>query len=278
MPGWKHAGRGGLAAVLLAAAACSAHGAKARGPAGAANAPEAVVYRDDNGDAGCEAYDDTPGCAEAAARMLRDSPYHFRITYAGPGYGSVRDALARRPALYVQPGGGDDLGRAWKEIAGDAPAIKAYVRGGGRYLGLCMGAFLAGIVDGDQGTGLRLLPGDALPYTGLNGARVTDDGKDTATEVDWGSFGRRVVFFQGGPYFRIDDPAGVTVVARYEMNGGGPPPAAALTSPYGRGRVGVSGPHPEAPAGWWRDSDRPGDRPADLNAGLAGDLLGRLMR
>lgn len=56
--------------------------------------------------------------------------------------------------------------------------------------------------------------------------------------------------------FQISDPS-----ARYEMTGNQPRPVVATVARNGRGKVAVSGPHPEAPAGWWRDSDRPGDQP-----------------
>ncbi|WP_194117735.1 hypothetical protein [Streptomyces hoynatensis] len=61
---------------------------------------------------------------------------------------------------------------------------------------------------------------------------------------------RRHMYFQDGPYVRLDEEAAsATVIATY----GNAPPAAVL-APYGEGRVAVVGPHPEADAGWYADA------------------------
>ena len=95
--------------------------------------------------------------------------------------------------------------------------------------------------------GLRLLPEDTDHFITSPGADVTS-ARDTLVDVDWRGRRQRM-FFQDGPVFRLPAPApaGVTVLARYAANG----EIAAMVAPFGRGKVGVVGPHPEAPADWY---------------------------
>jgi len=123
-----------------------------------------------------------------------------------------------------------------------ADDIRNWVRGGGRYLGICMGGYLAG-----RDPGFGLLPGDSDEYITAAGATVRTDG-DAMVTVSWRGQPRHL-YFRDGPYFRLRPNYGATVLATYS-NG----LAAAVVARYGRGSVGVSGPHPEAPASWYRES------------------------
>jgi hypothetical protein len=263
------------AAVVLAASACGAPappggaagagaptaGGQARQPAqqpvrpGAR--PLALVYR---GPAACD------GCSEAAHDLLEHDG--FTVRYIGPdeqdrfGPGALGGA-----ALYVQPGGtnGQEVSTAWgllEDEPGFTPElVRSYVRGGGRYLGLCMGGYLAG------DPGYDLLPGDSGEYIRSRGASVTDE-RDRLVDVAWRGRAQRM-YFQDGPYFDVRGP-GVEVLARYTNAR----PAAVVAS-YGAGRVAVSGPHPEAPADWYRDYGLPDESPSGLDLGA--DLLRTLM-
>ncbi len=51
---------------------------------------------------------------------------------------------------------------------------------------------------------------------------------------------------------------------------------AALVAPYGKGKVGVSGPHPEATAEWYEASHLV--NPEGMHADLGYDLIDTLMR
>ncbi|MFF2146820.1 hypothetical protein [Kitasatospora sp. NPDC058190] len=220
--------------------------------------PLALVYR---GPAACD------GCPEAAHDMLEHDG--FTVRYIGPEeetrFGP--DALAGA-ALYVQPGGtnGQEVTTAWGLLERDRgfspELVRAYVRGGGRYLGLCMGGYLAG---DDPGYGL--LPGDSGQYIRSQGAAVTDD-QDHLVDVAWRGHPQRM-YFQDGPYFDVDGP-GVDVLARYTNDR-----AAAVVASYGAGRVAVSGPHPEAPSEWYRDYGLSDESHTGL--GLGEDLLHALM-
>ncbi len=196
--------------------------------------PLALVYR---GPAAC------PDCPAATRTMLRTSPLKFRVRYVGPeARRAIKHSTLRRAALYVQPGGDTSVARADKLLGLRAQrVIRSYVRQGGRYLGICQGAYLAG---SDPGMGM-LAPGNTGQY--IRSPRAdTRSARDTVLPVTWGS--RTVdMFFQDGPYFIPSGVRGESTLARYS-NG----TVAALTKPFGSGRIGVVGPHPEAPQRWYR--------------------------
>lgn len=168
-----------------------------------------------------------------------------------------------RATLYAQPGGGE-LGRAYRRLRRHKGDIHHFVRSGGRYLGFCLGGYLAG-----RTPGFDLLPGDADQYITSAGAGISTEASGTI-RVRWGGE-RRSLYFQDGPYFVLENDGGSTdVLARYDN---GLP--AAVVAPCGLGMVGVVGPHPEASADWFTDDGlRPPDRLA-LDLGHA--LLDRVM-
>lgn len=201
---------------------------------GESEKPIALVYR---GPAGCK------GCSEPVAKMLRTSPQEFLVKYVGP-----KEKLPLEPSsfknvvLYVQPGGKDNTRKAYRQLGeqGQETIIK-YVKNGGNYLGICQGAYLAGTKYG--GLGL-LAPGNIGWYIGSKGAS-TSTPKSTLIPIFWGT--KKVnMYFQNGPYIIPSQVAGEKILARYS-NG----LVAALVKPYGEGKVGVIGTHPEATAYWY---------------------------
>jgi hypothetical protein len=214
--------------------------------------PRAVVYR------GRSRTDRL--CADAVAGLLEASSWRFTVDFAGPrGTRPLSADVLRGAALYAQPGGGT-LGKAYRRLRSNREDVRGFVSSGGRYLGVCLGGYLAGATPG-----FDLLPGDTDRYIDLPGATVTDDGEAVVT-VTWR--GRpREVYFQDGPHFVLDREEGTEVLARY-TNGA----IAALVTPFGQGRVGVTGPHPEATSDWF------GPGPAPDGTDLAHDLLDTLMR
>ncbi len=217
--------------------------------------PVALVYR---GDA------TLPGCAESAAALLRASRWNFDVRYVGPREETALTPQALdRAGLYVQPGGGE-LKPAWRRMRRHSDDIRRYVAGGGRYLGICLGAYLAGATPG-----FDLLPGDTDQYATTRGADVPHT---HATVVDVAWRGRALpLYFQDGPVFAVGrHAAGLEIIASY-ANG----QVAALTAPYGAGRVGVVGPHPEADRTWFADSGIPQPARSGIAAGL--DLIDTVM-
>ncbi|WP_241844844.1 BPL-N domain-containing protein [Streptomyces silvensis] len=253
-----------LPAAALLAAGCGGSGSDERGAradsderGGRGNrpgdgSPLALVY---NGPQGCS------GCAPSVADLLRRAPQPFRVTYVGPGTGVplTADALADAQ-LYVQPGGGADLERTWRDLRGSANAVRDWVRGGGSYLGLCFGAYLAG-----RNPGFDLLPGDTDGYIDLPDTTIHHQ-RDTVVPVTWRDK-KRHMYFQDGPAFLLDEDADADVLATYP-NGS----AAVVVAPYGKGRVGVSGPHPEADRSWYAEKGL--RNPDGVRFDLAHELVG----
>jgi glutamine amidotransferase-like uncharacterized protein len=202
-------------------------------------------------------------CSEAVAALLRSSPRGFDVRFVGP-HEETRlepDALAG-VAVYAQPGGGS-LGPAYRRMHRHRAALREYVARGGRYLGFCLGGYLAGATPG-----FDLLPGDTDRYAGSPGAGVYST-RDTTVWVDWRGQ-RRELFFQDGPRFEVA-AVDLTVLARYP-NGA----IAAAVATFGAGRVGVVGPHPEATPDWYADA---GLRvPRTGAADLGHDLLDEVLR
>ena len=218
--------------------------------------PLALVYR---GPAGGQ------GCSEAVAEMLASSQWHFDVQYVGPNERLALSAAALQTAtLYAQPGGSGELTQAYQYVKQHAREIRSYVSTCGRYLGICMGGYLAG-----RTPGFQLLPGDTDQFISSRGASVRTE-EDTIVNVRWR--GRlHSMYFQDGPFFILDRHAsGVIVLATY-TNG----KIAALVAPYGKGKVGVSGPHPEATAGWYEAYQLV--NPEGVHADLGHDLLDTLM-
>jgi glutamine amidotransferase-like uncharacterized protein len=252
-PGPVRIGRRTLVTRLVPAGAVAVAVA-AKSPADQAAAspepgrPLALVYR---GQAGCT------GCSEAVRAMLNRYPAHYRVVFCGPGQEvPVTSATLASASLYVQPGGGDDLDAAWRAVRPFAGALRRWVHGGGHYVGICMGGFLAGF---DPGFGL--LPGDSGEYTKTSGATVRGDG-DALVTVRWRGVDR-TIYFQGGPYFTLRPGSGATVLARYS-NGR----IAAVVARYGAGSVGVVGPHPEAPTAWYREAGLAQPHPTNFDLGV----------
>ena len=203
-----------------------------------------------------------PGCAEVWRPLLREQG--LRTTWVGPGERrQLGAALREGPALLVHPGGGS-LEAEWERVATDAEAVRAYVRGGGRYLGICLGGYLAG-----SDPGYALLPGqvDRWDQSG-QGVALRSAVQDVAWREE-----RRQIYVEDPPAFTVTSRVrgDVDVVARYPDGA-----VAALAAPHGDGRVVVCGPHPEAGADWFVDDRLPVPAPTqDLARELVGLALPR---
>lgn len=201
-------------------------------------------------------------CSDAVARLLANSRWDFDVRFVGPeGDLPLTPEVLSEATLYAQPGGGE-LRPAYRHMRRFARDLRNYVSAGGRYVGFCLGGYLAGATPG-----FKLLPGDTDQYTATGGATVAT-ARDTLVQVEWR--GRsRWLYFQDGPVFELHPSAQATVLARYP-NG----TVAAVVSRFGAGRVGVVGPHPEATVDWFTDVHLPVQRATDT--GL--DLIDEVMR
>lgn len=144
-----------------------------------------AVYR---GPAGCD------DCSETVRTALEHLDPRYRVDFIGPQEAiDITPATLRRYALYVQPGGGQDIPAALDSLGkARVTALRDYVAQGGRYLGLCMGAYLA------DANNLALIPEELDSEVGRPGFPVTTI-DDAAVAVRWAGRDDQV-FYQDGPY------------------------------------------------------------------------------
>ena len=222
--------------VLAALPALAAASSSALAVRRDADVVRVAIYR---GPAACE------DCAEALERAIHRADPRYRIDFVGPNEATdVTPTTLRGYAIYIQPGGGQDIPAALRALGPQrAQAIRGFVTHGGRYLGLCMGAYLAdrsnlGLIDNDLDTEVGR-PGSAA---------MSED--DTVVPVRWG-VRRQTLYYQDGPFFPIAGAhTGFQPIGVY-ANGD----VAAARYRHGRGTIVLSGPHPEADASWYDDAD-----------------------
>lgn len=144
-----------------------------------------------------------------------------------------------------------DLDDAMAEAQPYAPALRSFIATGGRYIGFCLGAYMAGH---DPGFSL-LPPSDAVSQEiEAPNAQVTTE-EDAIVQVDWTfstgkkagqTEAKRWVYFQDGPMFSVAEGSAARVLARYSSSGD----VAAVVCRFGEGWVAGVGPHPEADGDW----------------------------
>lgn len=231
--------RGVLAALLLLAGCATPVASQAR-PAGA---PGAVAAQGTSRTIWVlKARGVCDGCAEAVSKMLFTAGLRSQII--GPE--QIKDAVGPHDVLVI--GGSEpDADGEWtvqKELlrVGAFDWIKAFIRGGGRYVGICSGGYLteAWIDQAANVPGLAIFPGKVDNY----------DKRDKSTKFVQAHItranARRWVYFQDGPGFWPRPGAPIEVLATYARGDA----VAVAVFPYGKGKVAVSGPHYEADEGW----------------------------
>lgn len=173
------------------------------------------------------------GCADDAAIMLHAAGLTTERIYAR----DLTPARLTGADLVVIPGGTTNVEMRAGVTEAQMQAIRDYVFSGGRYFGICLGAYFAGATLDDAGTvpGLALFAGDAYPYSPI---------PERVRPVIWN--GRTVhIYQQEAPSFWLYDGFNGEVIATYPD---GEP--AAFIAPAGRGHIGLIGPHPEALLTW----------------------------
>ncbi len=187
------------------------------------------------------------GCAAAVAQLLRQQQYQVRLVDEH----QLDAAVLKDAELYVQPGGSDDIMDTLNVLsASQIQRIRDFVKRGGNYLGICAGAYLAGQyadqAEGSKAFALVELPEIDQEITGDNSAQLIPlrlPGEATA----------RHVYYQAGPHFGTTLPGHGKALAYYA----GSRHIAARISDYGKGRVGLIGPHYEADASWYAADQLP---------------------
>ena len=148
----------------------------------------------------------------------------------------VEDVFFEGVDMVVVPGGFGDADSYDTLFTNNAHAVRKFVRQGGRYLGICMGAYWAGRHY------LNILDSvDAVQYIRRPGAD-TRRPHAKAIDVTWRSESDRMFFYDGCAL--TGDPSKFNTVATY-ANGD----AMAVI----QNRIGLIGCHPEAQQFWYED-------------------------
>ncbi|TQV92703.1 biotin protein ligase [Cordyceps javanica] len=209
--------------------------------AAAATRPGAFVYRGPK---------DDPDLSLAVGQLLESSSYNFTVKYVGPK--NITAASLKTVKVFAFPGG-PDVDDSWAELEPVADDIRDFVANGGRYLGFCLGAYIAG-----HSPGLGLLPNgtEVVPESDEADAQVKDD-RDTVIQVDWAfssgpnagsTVTNRWVYYQEGNTMKgFPETSNSRVLARYSTTNH----VAATLNKHGEGWVGTTGPHPEANQLWF---------------------------
>jgi glutamine amidotransferase-like uncharacterized protein len=176
-------------------------------------------------------------CPEAAAAIAQAVGLNVKfVSRIGELPRMLKDT-----AVFVIGGTGDDLQPLLKEFTPKVTeAFKEYLRNGGRYLGICGGGFMASTgwkEDGTQVKALGVIPAKCEVFRQDFAARIL--------HIRW--LGKtRPMYFKAGPSFElIESPESLEVLAHYDDGS-----IAALLSSYGKGKIAVCGPHPEARESW----------------------------
>lgn len=190
--------------------------------------PIAVVFK---GSGGCD------DCVTGAVDFLAKYP-NSKFGISVVKHGHFQPEVLTNATLWVQPGDNGDVNKVVKDFSKtDLSAIEEWVRNGGNYLGLCMGAYLAG-----SKPGFGFIPRAIDSYVGRDEIKST---KAQLVDIHWSTGADREFYFQDGCFFKEKDAADKTVLGRYQDGS-----IAAMVFKYGKGKVGVSGPHPEATRAW----------------------------
>jgi len=201
-------------------------------------------------------------CPEAVAAIAKSAGLKVRFVSI-PG---DIPRLLDNAAVFIIGGTEDDMGPMVKAFTPKVViSIKEYLRKGGRYLGVCGGGFMAstGWKEGSEYMkGFGIIPAEASVFQDIFEAKILP--------VKW-LRKTRPMFFKAGPDFRLTKTQEtVHVIATYSDGS-----IAALISTYGKGRVAVCGPHPEARE-LWKDDAANSDRwvsSTDLAVQFLKDLL-----
>jgi len=181
------------------------------------------------------------GCAEGVSKMLFAKGISSQIL----GTEDLKRHVGANDLLVIGGSEPDIYGEytVKQELvkAGAFQWLKDHIRKGGRYIGICSGAYLteAWINQQEGIKGLDIFPGKVDNY--VLGT------KSKYVRTRWvGERAARWTYFQDGPAFYPAPGAPIEVLARFTHDD----TVAAAVFTYGTGKVGVISPHPEADRSW----------------------------
>ena len=174
-----------------------------------------------------------PECSvQSAHGIIRALSANYSIECFGRD--QLREQYLNKFELIAFPGGIGDSETFHRIIGDRADSVRNYVESGGRYLGICMGAYWAGPHY------FNLLKGiDTVQYIKRPQADVRRS-FGTVVEVSWSGYSEQMYFYDGCSL--VDQGGRFRAIARYTNQD-----AAAII----QGRVGAIGPHPESDVYWY---------------------------
>ena len=191
-------------------------------------------------------YTDDPMCSISSS----DAVYEvlnkldkYQIFMCGPdSYPKLSFEFALKKAdCIVFPGGDGDSDQFYNTLKKYKKDVQKFIENGGKYLGICMGSYFAEkyyfeLLDKNIGCSQYI----KRPNTTVN--------KTTATmiKIKWKDETRDIYFHDGSAFYFINDNFTPCVVYAAYNNGD----IAAMIQPYGKGKIALIGPHPEAQK-WW---------------------------
>ncbi len=238
-------------------------GLEASRPESDAEKPLALIYQGpgscslDQGDAGESGY----GCSEAAADVAVKAGFQYK--FVGPNALPQNPTAAQVAAVFknakvwMQPGG-VAVTAFLAMSSGLRSEIVKFVSGGGGYVGFCAGAFMATARIGQTSySGFGIFPGSTAPYSYSS---VREDVDYAFLATTWNGK-KRAIFFEGGPYLYGQGPsaeATATFSTGYVVS---------ARAAFGKGRVYLTGGHPEAPRIWAEEDGLADSDGLDLDLG-----------
>jgi glutamine amidotransferase-like uncharacterized protein len=177
-------------------------------------------------------------CAEAAAEIPASLGY--QIKYVSPD--EIAPEIFKGAVLWIQPGGNAiDASNAIGTLK--LALIRNFIKKGGAYVGFCAGAFLADSTVDDEGKveGLGI-----IPVTTYDAPIDSNNDLGTMVWINWQGVNRHIYFNGGGGFNILESNPQVQVLGRFKSDG----EAVTIQTKFGRGKVVVTGAHPEASYVW----------------------------
>jgi glutamine amidotransferase-like uncharacterized protein len=141
--------------------------------------------------------------------------------------------------VLIVPGGSTEV--IWESLEGKGfDQIRKFVEDGGKYIGICAGAYLAPEIvklrfDKTRvGLGIIDVENERVSGIGLKEIKISN----TSYPIARGYSGKLEIWYQNGPFMKPGD--GVGVISKYDEYF-----ASIVCAAYGRGKVVLFSPHPE---------------------------------
>lgn len=209
-------------------------------------------------------------CSDAVCEVLNQSGL-YKAKMIGPSsYPELEfnEENIKKANCLVFPGGWGNSDQFDDKLIKHKSVVENYIKNGGRYLGVCMGAYFAGKHYFDILTGA-----DAVQYIKRKKSTVKRSTHDIV-ELTWNNIdGYNTYFHDGAAFVPTHGTIPAKIIGKYK-NGD----AAAIIQPYKKGMVGVIGPHPEAMKWWFYSQPRiTNEWKTSIQHDLFLDFVGKLM-